>query len=88
MSDGRYPCVVTTIASVNIRESPGGVLVETIPSGYYLAIEGLAEYIGTDKRFAGIWYKFYDAWIHSDFVAQVIGKECSGLDRITVNAVQ
>lgn len=70
---------MTTTTSVNARKTPGGVYLDTLEAGYYLAIEGLSIYEGPLEQFKGIWYKFYDGWVLSDFVIPAIGKDCSDL---------
>lgn len=73
-------CIVETDTYLRVRKMPAGEYLDTLAPGYVLAIDG--QYTVTthsNPSFIGTWYRFYDGWVHGDFVTPQSGADCSVL---------
>jgi hypothetical protein len=79
--------IVTAIEGLNVRATPGGTRLGAVPYESRLAVDAYALSGGVQ------WYRIYwqpevDGFVHSGFVVQQAGTDCTGLEDVTADVVE
>lgn len=73
-------CVVVTTANLRVRTTPAGAYLATLETGYILTVDAQYTVVNNDNPdFNGTWYRFFDGWVHSNFVTPDPSADCSNL---------